>query len=155
MAGPGSGADTGGMSLATADDLDQYLSAATRVVSVDSSGPSVAGVLGGMPSAAVIELRRPQPGEDVAEWRTLVSDLEPHLLVVGSDHGLLEHAGFSHMSRRSPLLRSGAVGVDYQWMMVGSRITLVLTATGEGLGSLPAADLHKVGSLANGLVGAR
>jgi hypothetical protein len=141
------------MSLATQDDLDQYLSAPVRVVSVDSSGPSVAGILGGVPRGCSIELRRPAAGEDLVEWRTLVSDLEPHVLVVGCDAGLLEAADYAHMSRRSPLLRSGDVAVDYQWMMVGSQITLVLTTSvDDGLASLAPADLHKVGALANGLV---
>ena len=55
---------------------------------------------------------------------------------------------------RSPLLRSGDVAVDYQWMMVGdSQIALVLTARGgDGLASLEKAELFKVGSLAKGLV---
>jgi hypothetical protein len=101
----------------------------------------------------VIELRRPAHGEDVVEWRTLVSDLEPHVLIVGSDGGLLESVGYAHMSRRSPLLRSGEVAVDYQWMMVGEQIALVLTTRGEGgLATLDGADLVKVGSLAKGLV---
>jgi hypothetical protein len=141
------------MSLATQDDLDLYLSAAVRVVSVDSSGASVTGILDGVPRGASIDLRRPAPGEDVGEWRTLVADLEPHVLVVGCDAGLLEAAGYAHMSRRSPLLRSGDVSVDYQWMMVGTQIALVLTTSAaDGLASLTGADLVKVGALANGLV---
>jgi len=141
------------MSLATHDDLDRYLAANVRVVSVESGVEHVGAIVTGIPGAGVIELRRPAQGEDVAEWRTLVSDLQPHVLIVGTDDGLLEATGYAHMSRRSPLLRNGEMAVDYQWMMVGDQIALVLTARGEhGLASLDHADLLKVGSLAKGLV---
>jgi hypothetical protein len=141
------------MSLATHDDLDRYLAAPVRVVSVDSGVDHLGAIVSGMPGAGVIELRRPLPGEDVAEWRALVADLAPHLLVVGEDHGLLERAGYAHMSKRSPLLRSGDVAVDYQWMMIGTQIALVLTTRGgAGLAGLPHPDLVKVGALAKGLV---
>ena len=149
------GAEDVPMSLATHDDLDRYLAAPVRVVSVDGDVVHVGAIVAGLPGAGVIELRRPAHGEDVAEWRTLVSDLEPHVLIVGTDDGLLEAAGYAHMSSRSPLLRNGEVAVDYQWMMLGSQIALVLTARGgDGLASLDQADLMKVGSLAKGLVNA-
>lgn len=141
------------MSLATHDDLDHYLAAPVRVVSVDSGSDGLGAIVSAIPGAGIIELRRPMNGEDLGEWLTLVSDLEPHVLIVGSDDGLLEATAFAHMSRRSPLLRNGEVAVDYQWMMVGGQIALVLTARGgDGLASLAQADLLKVGSLAKGLV---
>src|SRR3954451_10635884 len=147
------GAEDVPMSLATHDDLDRYLAAPVRVVSVDGDAVQVGDIVAGLAGAGVIELRRPAQGEDVGEWRTLVSDLSPHVLIVGSDDGLLEAAGYAHMSRRSPLLRNGEVAVDYQWMMLGDQIALVLTARGgNGLASLEQADLLKVGSLAKGLV---
>lgn len=143
------------MSIAMQDDLDQYLSAHVRVVSVDTPAAAMGEIIGALGGAGLIELRRPHDHEDPTEWCHLVTGLSPHLLVVAHDDGLLDRAGWTRRSRRNPLMRVGGTDVSYEWRSLGDHPALVVTGSGPGsLDALDADRLHTIGTLARGLVAA-
>jgi hypothetical protein len=144
------------MSLATQDDLECYLGSTVRVVSVDNGGSSLYELLDTIGAATVLTIRHPSADEDMTEWAGLVIDLEPQILILSHNDRLIDRANFAPMSTRQILLRAAHGMLSYQWIMIGERITLVITGSHQdAVGMLSAPELHKLGALLKGLLNAR
>lgn len=137
-------ADTSGVTTATIDDLDRFLAARLRVVTV-GDGP-----LPDHPDLShSLSLREPDPTHELDEWRQLLADLEPDLVLMASEVRV-EDLGAEHLTQARVLMRSGGSVVRYQWVLLGSQISLVVA----GHHGLDHADLHRLGSLVRGLLDA-
>lgn len=132
------------MTTATLDDLDRFLAARLRVVTV-GDGP--------IPDHPDLEhslsLREPDPSHELAEWRQLLSDLEPDLVLMASEVRV-DDLGAEHLTQARVLMRSGSCVVRYQWVLLGSHISLVVS----GHHGLDHAELHRLGALIRGLLDA-
>ncbi len=140
------------MSLATQDDLSRYLDSAVRVVSVDDGGEPPT-ELGELLGGSILTVRHPTDAEGIDEWRQLIVDLEPRVLVVSHDTRLVERAGFPTMGPLQVLMRTDGLSLGYRWARIGNLITLVVSGSEtDALRVLSALELRKLATLVRGLL---